>query len=156
MDADSGDGPGDFAEAYLGYLLARAAHLFNAGAHVHARAAGLSVVEWRVLATLSGRGRMGVGALAAAVLIQQPTLTKALDRMAERGLVERSASVADRRVVHVSITGAGRERVAPVLAAAKSHEAEFLGALPPAESARLKALLRDLIGRLEADPAQRR
>ena len=66
---------------YLSYLLARASHLVASEFHREVRAAGLTVLEWRVLAILSdGRARK-VGELAAIALAQQSTVTKLLGRM---------------------------------------------------------------------------
>ena len=137
-----------FTADYLGYLLARASFLVNEGAHAHARAAGLSVMEWRVLATLWGRDRIGVGELAQIVLERQPTLTKALDRMAEKGLVRREGSETDRRVVLVSMTETGRASIGPVLARTRALERRLLDGYAPDEELRLKSMLKELIERL--------
>ncbi len=44
------------------------------------------------------------------VLLSQPALSRLVDRLAERGLVERGSDPADGRGVRLSLTGAGRAR----------------------------------------------
>jgi DNA-binding MarR family transcriptional regulator len=72
------------------------------------------------LATLQAASRLGeassTGALARAVHLSGPTVTGILDRLAKRGLVERSRDGQDRRSVTITITRRGEE----VLAAAPS------------------------------------
>ncbi len=97
---------------YLSYLLARASHDVASAFHREVRAAGLTVLEWRVLATLAdGRART-VGALADGVLAQQSTVTKLLARMEIEGRIVRSAGTTDRRQSVVRITPRGRAALA--------------------------------------------
>ena len=72
------------------------------------------------LATLQAASRLGeassTGALARAVHLSGPTVTGILDRLAKRGLVERTRNGQDRRSVTITIARRGEE----VLAAAPS------------------------------------
>jgi len=148
MTQGTRDRPGQrrFVDDYLAYLLARASFEISSQFHAEVRASGLSVPEWRVLASLSGGEGLPVGELAALVLAQQPTVTKLLDRMAQAGLVQRERPAGDRRRRLVRITPEGRRRVRGLLARAKSHEAAVLASLSAADAARLKDILRRLIG----------
>jgi DNA-binding MarR family transcriptional regulator len=68
-----------------------------------------SMREYDVLYTLSKcAGPVRIGELTRHVLLSQPALSRMVDRLAERGLVERSADPADRRGVRLSLTEAGR------------------------------------------------
>lgn len=134
-----------FVDGYLPYLLARASHLISGEFHRQVEAAGLSVPEWRVLATLCDREACTVGALADITLTKQPTLTKLIDRMEADGLVARRQGAADRRQAMVSITTRGRERVRPLIARATAHEQEVLAAFGSAEGRLLKDMLDRLI-----------
>lgn len=51
------------------------------------------------------------------VLLSQPALSRLVDRLVERGLVERREDAGDRRVVRLALTPAGRERQREVGAA---------------------------------------
>jgi DNA-binding MarR family transcriptional regulator len=69
----------------------------------------LSMREYDVLYTLSKCAEPArIGELNRHVLLSQPALSRMVDRLAERGLVERSADPADRRGVRLSLTDAGR------------------------------------------------
>ncbi|MCX8133857.1 MAG: MarR family transcriptional regulator [Roseococcus sp.] len=136
-----------FVDDYLLYLLARASHTVSAEFHATLRRAGLSVPVWRVLASLSGAEPQTVTGLAEACLLQQPTMTKLLDRMVRDGLVRRLPDPRDRRVVRIELTPKGQELVKEPLEAAKRHEAQVIQRFPQLESERFKALLREMIAR---------
>ena len=74
-----------FVDDYLGYLLGQANHALFKDFEAVVREAGLSSLEWRVLATLSGQPGLPVGQLAHEVLSQQPTVTKLVQRLAAQG-----------------------------------------------------------------------
>jgi len=133
-----------FVDDYLLSLLARASYVVSSEFHERLRARGVSVPVWRVLATLSG-GAETVTALAEACLLQQPTMTKVLDRMERDGLVRRQQDGRDRRLVRVSLTPRGEGMVGDLLAAARAHEAEVVARHPDASA--IKDLLRALIAR---------
>ncbi|MBD0276225.1 MAG: MarR family transcriptional regulator [Acetobacteraceae bacterium] len=132
-------------------LLARAAHVVVQGFAEVLRGRGTSLPVWRVLAALSARPGETVTGLAEACLLQQPTMTKLLDRMVRDGLVARSQDARDRRVIRVALTPEGEAKAAELLAVAERHEAEVLACHPQAE--RIKPVLRDIIAR--SDPAPR-
>jgi DNA-binding MarR family transcriptional regulator len=135
---------GGFIRDYLSYLLAQASFAIYREFDAKVRAAGLSSLEWRVLATLSDGEALTIGDLAAEVLAQQPTLTKLVDRMERAGLVERRTDPADLRRTLVFETERGRGRVVPLLAAAKAHERTVLASFPARDVAALKFILRSL------------
>ena len=83
-------GGGRFVDGYLAYLLAQASQRISAEFHLQVRAAGLSVTEWRVLASLEGSAGETIGTLAVLAITKQPTLSKVVQRMEADGLVERT------------------------------------------------------------------
>lgn len=71
----------------------------------------LSMREYDVLYTLAKcGGPTRIGELHRHVLLSQPALSRMVDRLVERGLVERCADPADGRGVRLSLTDAGRDR----------------------------------------------
>ena len=133
-----------FVRDYLSYLLAQASYAVYKEFDARVRAAGLSSIEWRVLATLSDGDGLTIGELAGEVLAQQPTLTKLVDRMERAGLVERRGDETDGRRTLVFETARGRAHVAPLLVQAKAHERAALDAFAPHEVDALKRSLRAL------------
>jgi DNA-binding MarR family transcriptional regulator len=69
----------------------------------------LSMREYDVLYTLSKcREPLRLGELNRHVLLSQPALSRLVDRLADRGLVERQPDPADGRSVRLSLTDEGR------------------------------------------------
>lgn len=136
-----------FIDDYLVYLLARAAHQVSSEFHEQLRRRGISVAVWRVLSGLLGSEGETVTGLAELCLLQQPTMTKLLDRMARQGLVVRSPDPRDRRVVRVALTEDGRLMADELALAARMHEADVLARHPPAEAEAMKSLLRAILAR---------
>ena len=134
-----------FIDDYLLYLLARASHLVSAEFHSVLRRAGVAVPVWRVLATLAGSPGETVSGLAESCLLQQPTMTKLLDRMVRDGLVKRLPDARDRRVVRIQMTPRGESVVTELLESAKKHETEVLARHPELNSMAIKDLLRGMI-----------
>jgi DNA-binding MarR family transcriptional regulator len=60
------------------------------------------------LGTIRREGPVSLGDLAAAEKVTPPMATKLANRLEEAGLVERSTTEDDRRVVHVALTTEGR------------------------------------------------
>jgi DNA-binding MarR family transcriptional regulator len=70
----------------------------------------LSMREYDVLYTLSKCPEpVRLGELHRHVLLSQPALSRMVDRLVERGLVERCADPSDGRGVRLSLTDAGRD-----------------------------------------------
>ena len=71
----------------------------------------VSMREYDVLYTLSKcDGPLRLGELNAHVLLSQPALSRLVDRLIARGLLERSHDIEDRRSVLVGLTDEGRAR----------------------------------------------
>ena len=130
-----------FVDSDLGVLLGQASHALYADFDVHVRAAGLTAIAWRVLATLHDGAALPVSTLAREVLSQQPTVTKLVQRMRTRGWLTLQADPTDQRRTLVAATQAGRDKVLPLLELARAHEACVLSSLNPAEVQALNALL---------------
>src|SRR5215212_4631004 len=122
-----------FIDDYLLYLMARASHLISAEFHEQLRRRGIGVPVWRVLASLVGSTGETVTGLAEACLLQQPTMTKLLDRMVRDGLVTREQDARDRRIMRITLTPEGEARAAGLVAAAQRYEAGVLARHPQAE-----------------------
>lgn len=136
---------GRFADGYLAALLAQASQLISAEFHAVVRQAGLSVSEWRTLATLSDGAAVSIGRLAQITLLKQPTLTRLIDRMERRGQIARVPHEGDGRVTLVRITSAGRRKVSRLIRLARAHERRVLEPLGLERSGQLKATLRRIV-----------
>ncbi len=93
----------------------------------------LSLVHVNVLAVLDIDGPMPMGGLAEALDVSQASATGIVDRMEQRGLVERRRIDDDRRVVRVALTDEGRRLIAGMAAERREHLAAMLETLTDAE-----------------------
>jgi len=102
------------------YLMNRIMGRYNAGLRDEMATLGLSIPKMRALAVLAVIDGLTIGRLAVYAVIEQSTLSRALDRLAAEGLVRRQPDPADSRATRIHITDAGRatfERFWPRMAA---------------------------------------
>jgi DNA-binding MarR family transcriptional regulator len=75
---------------------------------------GLSTTHLHVLSVLEGQGEMTMSRLAELLSVTQSNVTGLIDRLEERGLVERERDRADRRVYIVRLSEGGRRQLADI------------------------------------------
>ncbi|NTW28953.1 MAG: MarR family transcriptional regulator [Coriobacteriia bacterium] len=90
------------------------------------------------------RGPRRMSDLAEGTCTSQASLTGIIDRMEERGLVERVRPAGDRRVVEVSLTEAGRQEKARVHGITVARLGKMLEPLDAAERLELMRLFRKM------------
>lgn len=128
----SDDLPIDYAAlATFRYELRRFLH-FSASA---AEGAGLTPQQYQALLEIRAAegGAMAVGTLAERLMLRPHSASGLIDRLERLALVERARTHADRRQVHVRLTGKGDALLASLAA---NHRAELQ---------RMRPLLTDLI-----------
>ncbi len=131
-------------QAYLPYLLNRAARRIVAGFTDQIRPLGVGLSEWRVLAALLESDAARIDVLALATSIDASTLSRLVQRMAAEGLVTRTVSESDRRAVAIALSTQGRALAEQIVPIALEWEAKMLGSLDDATTERLRQLLRQL------------
>ena len=107
--------------------------------------AGLSPAQASALGTVNRLGSPTLGELAAAELVQPPTVTRLVASLENAGLVARETDGVDRRVVRVTITAEGRRNLLRIRSLKNAYLTRRLAALDPAEM----ALAEDLTSLLE-------
>ena len=137
------------AQSFVGdcliYLLAAVSEPASAQFHAHARAAGLRVPEWRILAFLTDDDGAIITRLVALSLLEQSRLTRIVDEVAERRLVTRRADLQDARRVHEFLTEDVRSPATRPVSDACQDEAMSLEQLTPVEAATIMPLLKALL-----------
>lgn len=106
----------------------------------------ITLDAWRVLQSLTGSGPQAMTALAAATHITGPTLTRVVDRLAERALVYRDVDGADRRRVVVHVSDRGRRTCRSLAPRVEEAERDGLAALSEREARTLRRLLERITG----------
>jgi len=95
----------------------------------HRPGGGLSLVHLNVLTVLDTDGPLPMRALAESLDVSQASATGIVDRMEQRGIVERQRDEADRRVIRVALTDEGRGLIAGLAAERRDHLARILDRL---------------------------
>lgn len=105
------------------------------------RECDLSIPQLHVLSTLNERGPTTIGALADALCISAPSASTIVDRLVERGAVERIRSTEDRRQVVVSLSEQGRRLADEMHGLGQATLRRVLDQLDDAELGQLLALI---------------
>ena len=113
----------------------------------------LTPQQYNALRLLRGvtPGKLATLALASRLVSRAPDITRLLDKLVERGLIERERPAENRRVVQVSITPAGMELLDQLDEPVRECHARQLGHLSRKELGELIALLKVARGPHEDD-----
>lgn len=111
----------------------------------------VSMKEYDVLYALAkADGPVRITDLHRRVLLSQPALSRMVDRLVERGLVERCEDAGDRRVVRLALTEAGRSRQREVGAAhARDVTTAMTVTVTDSDLEELRRITRALLGSKE-------
>jgi DNA-binding MarR family transcriptional regulator len=121
-------------EDFLPYRLNRAAAAASKHfSRIYRAEFGLTVPEWRVLATLADLGRASATEIGRDSAMHKTKVSRAVAALQQRRWVARETDEADRRLEHLSLTTAGTaafRRLAPKMLAC---EAALMARLAPRE-----------------------
>src|SRR5438445_12293376 len=104
------------------------------------------------LATIERRGPLTLGALASIEQVRPPTITAAVSRLEQQGLVRRRIDEDDRRVIRVEMTPAGLRLLERARSRKNAYQERRLRALDPHERATLDEAADILERLLEEQP----
>lgn len=124
--------------------LAQCYQAFAAYSAAHIRDLGLTPPQFDIVATLGNTAGMTATELGEKTLITKGTLTGVVDRLADRGWVERIAHDSDGRCQIIRLTRAGEALFAKVFPAHLAHMEACFAGVPAAEHKRWLATLRSL------------
>jgi DNA-binding MarR family transcriptional regulator len=134
-----------FVDHYLAYLLAQASNRVSREFHLEAAEAGLSVTEWRVLASLDGSEGENIGELSQLTLTKQPTLSRVVQRMEANGLLCRKRVKRDRRQSLMCLTERGEALMKELKERALSHQQRVLEPFGQDKALMLITMLKELL-----------
>jgi DNA-binding MarR family transcriptional regulator len=117
---------------------------FEAYSDAHVRALGLTPPQFDIVATLGNTAGMTATELGEKTLITKGTLTGVVDRLVDRGWVERVAHGSDRRCQIIRLTKSGEALFAQAFPAHMAHLAACFDRTNTAEHKRWQAALRTL------------
>lgn len=136
-------------DSYLPYLLNRAGARIATAFGEEVRPLGASLQTWRVLAALREHDGRRMGDLSFTTSIEVSTLTRLVDQMEKKGLVDRRDDPADARVVTLHVTAAGKRLTRRIVPIAERYEKVALKGFAPAEAEVLRAALRRLYANMD-------
>ena len=110
----------------------------------------LTLAEFAVIEALYHKGPLLLGEVQKKILVSSGGVTYLVDRLEQRGLVERQLCAEDRRARYAALTDEGRAFMDRIFPEHAVCIAEVAGVLSPDEQAELTRMLRDL-GRHAAD-----
>lgn len=133
----------------LGLLLRDSARLFRAVVDRRLEPLGLSQAQWRPLIALHISDKpMTQIELARLLDIEAPTLVRLLDRLGDKGWIERHSSPEDRRVRHIVLTQQSQGLVTQIQAVLASVRQEVFGHLTSQQLSDCCDLLDSVMDRL--------
>lgn len=134
----------DLSGIHLWLVLWKASRAVEAQAQRSIARFGMVQSDFGVLEALLHRGPLNAKQLGEKVLLTSGSMTAAVDRLAERGLVRREDDADDRRACIVQLTAAGRRLIERAFAQHRAEMEEALEGFPVEERRTLLPLLRQL------------
>ena len=111
---------------------------------------GLTLAEFAVMEALYHKGQLLLGEVQKKILVSSGGVTYLVDRLEQRGFVERRLCAEDRRARYAALTTEGHEFMSRIFPEHAACITEVASALTRAEQQQVTRLLRDL-GRHAAD-----
>ncbi|RFU11730.1 MarR family transcriptional regulator [Rhodobacteraceae bacterium W635] len=142
--------------AFLPYRLAVLSERISRRlSRIYEAEAGLSMAEWRVMVHLSRCGAVSVREIHGCVNLDKPRVSRAVGRLEESGLVEKTSSPTDQRLLVISLSAAGRALLDRILPPAIAYESRLLAALSSEDRVALDRIMEKLHRVMDADPEAR-
>jgi len=137
--------PDNFHNCRLGLLLGRAAILKDKIIDIHMEPHGITAAQFKVLIIMAQFGVDTPAELCRHLSLDSGSMTRMLDRLEQKGLLDRKRSALDRRQVQLVLTDDG-QRLAdrlPYIGAEALNQ--LAGALEPDELQTLEKLLKKML-----------
>ena len=131
------------------YLMMRVTHGYKQALHDRLKPTGLNMISTRIIVSLTVFREMTVSELCTHAIAEQPTMSRALDKLEKDGIVERRVSDADHRarVVRLTEKGAGHfEKIWPVML---NLNEELMQSVDEADRAVFMRVLLELLGTVD-------
>lgn len=115
-------------------------------ARMQAAGFDMTSVQFAALDAIAQQPGIDQAGLAATISFDRATIGGVVDRLEQKGFVERVVSAQDRRSRRLNLTRAGRQQLKACRPVVEALQAEILGSLSPAEGERFLALARKALG----------
>jgi MarR family transcriptional regulator, organic hydroperoxide resistance regulator len=112
---------------------------------------GLNNTSWRILAVLDSEGACSITDLTKITVMEQPTISRLIDKLEANELVKRVAATSDSRKQNISLSNKGKDLVTQIIPEAFSNEDIALSNFSTLEIKSLKSYLRRLGENIDLD-----
>lgn len=110
----------------------------------------LSITEFSVLEVLYNKGKQTIQQIGNSILISSGSMTYVIDKLEQRGLLNRNACPDDRRVIHVTLTDDGNGLMENIMPKHQELVDYMLGSLNNDEEKIFVKLLKKVRKRVES------
>src|SRR5579859_6264709 len=129
-------------ETFLPYRLSVLSNrISNAIARIYAKRFGLTIPEWRLIAVLGRFGPLSANGVAGRTYMDKVRVSRAVQRLLKRGVIERATDAADRRRSILKLSAEGAAILAEVAPLALDIERRLMAVLSPEDRAQLDRIL---------------
>ena len=135
----------------LGYWVGSLASAFRKGVADELEPFGISPTQWAILEACYGGKANTPSGLARIIPIDTAAISRQLDKLKDKGLIQRRRSARDRRSIRVSLTAAGRELFPRLLPCVQANNAKFLKGITEAEQAAFINTIGKMLSNAETD-----
>jgi len=133
----------------IGYLIKRSQRLMQERIEALFEHQGCTLQQWVVMMHIRDGLALTVADLCRELHHDSGAMTRLIDQLEERQLIERRRNPQDRRVIELSLTGRGNELITTLIGIVTDAHNATLDEFTRDEVKLLHSLLRKLIGRLE-------
>ena len=134
----------DLSGVHVWLVLWKAYSALRTRAEQSIESLGLGMSDFAILEILLHKGPMPVNAIGDRIQLTSGSISVAVERLAQKGLVERKEDADDRRTRMVHLTSAGRKLIVPAFSHHAAVMEEAAGVLSAQERRQLLTLLKKL------------
>lgn len=139
----------DFLPYQVAVLSSRISRLLST---VYEEQFGLSMPEWRVLVHVARCEKVSIREIHNCVNLEKPRVSRAVAKMVEAGLLAKTVSSQDQRLVEIRLTEAGQCVLNEIVPNALSFEAKLIEEFSKDEAKQLAVLMDRLHDVLDKNP----
>lgn len=132
-------------DAHVGFWLRKLSNAVSQSFAERVERHGVSVANWVVLRVLYDHEALALKEIVERVGVDQGSLSRMVDRLLARGLVERVENPDDRRAVQISLTREGRRLVPKLAREADENDRVFFAAMAGREREKLLKTIQALL-----------
>lgn len=134
------------------YLINRISHRYNHNVQAVLKAQGLTTLNGRIIVSLQVYGQLTVNELCVHAIAEQPTMSRALDRLEAEGLISRLVAENDSRARVVQLTAKGEAMCGDIKPVMRVANENLLEGLDPDEREQLRKLLTQVLRQIRKNP----